>query len=1025
MRKKRVVLVNGFNNQSVELTSNKMIVNASEKDNSNCICDSKHVRISIVQSFNVSTSYDNDGQKRNQIKTECIHTENQNINKNGIRIIGRTSSEFSEHSDNLNIWADIVKYTAVKEYNKNNNSDMSRCTHDTWDKNWGYVLNTTDSDTVVKPCQSQVHYVGSEDISQEVDITNCTNHFDLGSRNWSPNFTKNLVNKCIIAYSRIEGAERLSNLNTYTDWSQLEYEAVSHQGWPVSNNIFICGDEGWRHSVTSNIADDNSNIQTHVSLDLNNEFSELQKGFNVTNSSDVNSDDSVNSSTGNALIHGGDLNMINVIELYEGVNIGKHTIQNKSSGQDVQLRVNAISNSDTDAVYPSPIAPNAPIICTELSFLYSLSQDRQILVNHNQADSLYSFNVRQQYLVNVSGHRLHDTKTIQYRGSFGKWKGIQTPANTVCSDMHIRGLSSVNIDKYVRSFGFMLLEKVEFPQYVGTKQLQADDLIQWVKKANTIVEKSGKFNYQEARIAVPSGLNIRNWRKYLRGYDISILCEYLEFGFPLNIDYKIFRFNTAVKNHESALRNISGVDKYFAEEVALGAMVGPLDKSPFIKTHYSPLMARSKPDGGTRVIVDLSWPTNASVNSCVPSDHFDFIKFQLKYPTIDNLVHKIRILGPSALLYKVDLQRAFRNLRIDPLDYKVLALRWRSKTYLDVAVPFGFSQGASAFQMATDAVTFLMASRHYWVMNYLDDIIGASLPDAASDAFITLTNLLEALGLPVNPKKVAAPTHKITCLGIDVYAREGTLSVPDEKLRKIKKLCLAWQSKNQATRNQLQSLIGHLMHIHKCIRPARLFTNRMLAVLRGAPDKGYVNLNRDFHKDILWFSKFLEHFNGTVKIHPITVVSHQVFVDASLKGLGGYHEGEVYAIPVLLYLENMLSIVHFEAANIVVALRVWAGSFQNRQCIIWCDNFAVVNAFNSHKIRDSFLSACVRTVWLLCAEHNIQLIVKHIKGTNNTYADILSRWYYYSNLNTSSVKFLKSCKWFYPNNSLMIPNFEI
>ena len=173
----------------------------------------------------------------------------------------------------------------------------------------------------------------------------------------------------------------------------------------------------------------------------------------------------------------------------------------------------------------------------------------------------------------------------------------------------------------------------------------------------------------------------------------------MEFGFPLNIDYKLFRFNTEIKNHESALRSVAGVDKYFMEEVSLGAMVGPLDTSPFVKTHYSPLMTRSKPDGGTRVIVDLSWPDNASVNSCVPLEYFDFLKFQLKYPTIDNLVEKIKTLGPSTLLYKIDLQRDFRNLRIDPLDYKVMALSWRSKTYLDVAVLFGFRQGAAACQM--------------------------------------------------------------------------------------------------------------------------------------------------------------------------------------------------------------------------------------------------------------------------------------------------------------------------------------
>ena len=249
-----------------------------------------------------------------------------------------------------------------------------------------------------------------------------------------------------------------------------------------------------------------------------------------------------------------------------------------------------------------------------------------------------------------------------------------------------------------------------------------------------------------------------------------------------------------------------------------------------------------------------------------------------------------------------------------------------------------------------------------------------------------------------------------------VLEKEHCLSLR-KNCKKLKKLCLVWKDKSRATRRQLQSLIGHL-------RPARLFTNRMLDVLRGAPDNGYVNLTGEFHKDMCWFSVFLEYFNGTVRIHPVNMISHQVFVDASLKGLGGYYEGAVYAIRVLLYLENMLSIVHFEAANVMVVIKLWAESFKNQQCIIWCDNFAVVNAFTNNKMKDSFLSACVRTVWLLCATYNIQLVVKHIRGINNTFADILSRWDYYRNLNTSSVNFLKSCQWFCPNENFMLPNFE-
>ena len=253
-------------------------------------------------------------------------------------------------------------------------------------------------------------------------------------------------------------------------------------------------------------------------------------------------------------------------------------------------------------------------------------------------------------------------------------------------------------------------------------------MVQWITEAHQLVRKSKQFNYQSSRIPVPSGLNIDNWRCYLVDYDLSILCEYLQCGFPLNVNYDSFQTVTKITNHASALGNPEAVDKYFADEISHKAIVGPLDRSPFEDTHYSPLLTRAKSDGGTRVIVDLSWPLGAGVDQFVPSDVFNFMDFQLKYPTIDHIVQKINDIGPNALLYKVDLQRAFRNLRIDPFDYKVLGLIWWNQTFIDVSLVFGFKQGASVCQLTTDAVTYLMWTQRHWVANYLDDIIGVSPP---------------------------------------------------------------------------------------------------------------------------------------------------------------------------------------------------------------------------------------------------------------------------------------------------------
>ena len=194
---------------------------------------------------------------------------------------------------------------------------------------------------------------------------------------------------------------------------------------------------------------------------------------------------------------------------------------------------------------------------------------------------------------------------------------------------------------------------------------------------------------------------------------MKILCQYLEFGFPLCVDEKYFKYSLTVTNHASALRKPKGVEKYFTEEVQYNAMLGPLVTPPFTKMHYSPIMARAKPDGGTRVIVDLSWPHANSVNSCVPTNIFDFMTFQLKYPTIDHVVEKNRQYGSDALLFKVDLQRAFRNLRIDPANYHLLGLYWRQQMYIDVEMSFGFQQGAASCQMCTDAIVYLMWSQKF------------------------------------------------------------------------------------------------------------------------------------------------------------------------------------------------------------------------------------------------------------------------------------------------------------------------
>ena len=76
----------------------------------------------------------------------------------------------------------------------------------------------------------------------------------------------------------------------------------------------------------------------------------------------------------------------------------------------------------------------------------------------------------------------------------------------------------------------------------------------------------------------------------------------------------------------------------------------------------------------------------------------------------------------------------------------------------------------------------------------------------------------------------------IPCLGIDVNVVTGIMSIPEQKLAGIVEMCAQWAGNVKTHKKALQSLAGSI--IHKCIHPARLFVNRVLATLREAPESG-------------------------------------------------------------------------------------------------------------------------------------------------------------------------------------------
>ena len=211
----------------------------------------------------------------------------------------------------------------------------------------------------------------------------------------------------------------------------------------------------------------------------------------------------------------------------------------------------------------------------------------------------------------------------------------------------------------------MPLSIIRPPLFKPTTDLHNWNTLQWAIQAHRIVKNTGEYNYQHARIRVPTELHINNWRQLCSNYHDPLLLDYLEFGFPLCIDRSKLKFTEFVDNHHSAVNFPHDMDAYFTKELSHKTIVGPCINLPF-KVHHSPMLSRPKVNDTRRVIVNLSHPYGNSINDCISNQCHDGIVFNLKYPTVDSIIDAIREKDGDVLLSKIDISRAFRNLRLAP-----------------------------------------------------------------------------------------------------------------------------------------------------------------------------------------------------------------------------------------------------------------------------------------------------------------------------------------------------------------------
>ena len=310
----------------------------------------------------------------------------------------------------------------------------------------------------------------------------------------------------------------------------------------------------------------------------------------------------------------------------------------------------------------------------------------------------------------------------------------------------------------------------------------------------------------------------------------------------------------------------------------------------------------------------------------------------------------------------------------------------------------GLCSAAMACQRVTNAVCFMLSKSGCAVLSYLDDFMGISAPTTAFEHYRLCGSLLDALGLQESSHKACPPSTQMTCLGVLFDTVALTMSVTPDRLTQLQDESLPmWLTKTSATKTELQSLIGKLSFVSKCVRPGRLFLTRILDSLRSLRRNHHrIKLTAEFRKDIRWWLRFISVYNE-VSLIPTQLWSapDSVFsTDSCLTGCGGMSADQYFHV---VFPQDVLlcfpAIHHLEALAIVVALWLWGHHWRGSRILVHCDNLSVVSSMTSGRVFDKLLATCLREIWFLTAVNKFEIWACHLSSSENRGADLLSRWH--------------------------------
>ena len=240
---------------------------------------------------------------------------------------------------------------------------------------------------------------------------------------------------------------------------------------------------------------------------------------------------------------------------------------------------------------------------------------------------------------------------------------------------------------------------------------------------------------------------------------VEIILHGIAEGFSIGYDASKAQLKQQATNMLSASAHREVVSHYLTEELQATQLVcvGSEEVARSMGIHCSPLgvIPKKNRPNKWRLIINLSAPEGYSVNDGIGKE-----LSSVSYISVDNVVARILKLGRGALLAKMDIKQAYRNVPVSPEDRVLLGMCWEGKVYVDTALPFGLRSAPLIFTALAEALLWIMRQKGASnTVNYIDDFVTVGAPDSQEcECNSTIMHeTCEEVGLPTEPEKDEGP----------------------------------------------------------------------------------------------------------------------------------------------------------------------------------------------------------------------------------------------------------------------------